>query len=118
MRRAERDEDGAQRMQLAWQRTGRSHRSQADSLMCARDRDMSVQSVRGCEPGGVRRVVFTPLQSFSRVRVSVCQCVPQSPVCFGVQKPQTSSKARATQKEFYNQTPSHDTRHGTGAHWH
>ena len=22
------------------------------------------------------------------------------------------------QKEFYNKTPSHDTRHGTGAHWH
>ena len=21
-------------------------------------------------------------------------------------------------KEFYNQTPSHDTGHGTGAHWH
>jgi len=29
-----------------------------------------------------------------------------------------SDKPSLPQKEFYNKTPSHDTRHGTGAHWH
>ena len=28
------------------------------------------------------------------------------------------SRWRALESESYNKTPSHDTRHGTGAHWH
>jgi len=29
-----------------------------------------------------------------------------------------ASLTRGVEKEFYNKTPSHDTGHGTGAHWH
>ena len=53
---------------------------------------------------GVRRVVLArgELDKLARTRD---QNMPRGP-------------PRPEQKEFYNKTPSHNTGHGTGAHWH
>ena len=36
--------------------------------------------------------------------------------CWG--KKNFTNNKTLSQKEFYSKTPSHDTGHGTGAHWH
>ena len=36
----------------------------------------------------------------------------------GTQGNGSGERIAKSPKEFYNKTPSHDTRHGTGAHWH
>jgi len=74
-------------------------------------------------PDGLRAMVAAPdrrgiLQSSRRRQHWNLpkRILPTSPHDTGTGLARTGTNTG--QKEFYNKTPSHDTRHGTGAHWH